>query len=52
MKIGAKMKITYQNDCNCIERINWKRDAVYATLTAIVLGAVLYVAVTFGLNGG
>ena len=27
------MKITYQNDCNCIEKINWKRDAVYATLT-------------------
>ena len=44
------MKITYQIDCNCIEKINWKRDAVYATLTAIVLGAVLYAAVAFGLN--
>ena len=52
MKIGAKMKITYQTDCNCIEKINWKRDAVYATLTAIVLGAVLYAAVTSSLNGG
>ena len=39
-------------DCNCIEKINWKRDTVYATLTAIVLGAVLYAAVTSSLNGG
>ena len=39
-------------ECNCIEKINWKRDAVYATLTAIVLGAVLYAAVTASLNGG
>ena len=46
------MKTTYQNDCNCIEKINWKRDAVYATLTAIVLGAVLYAAVTSSLSGG
>ena len=46
------MKITYQIDCKYIKKINWKRDAVYATLTAIVLGAVLYAAVTSSLNGG
>ena len=31
---------------------HWKRDAVYATLAAIVLGAVLYAAVTSSLSGG
>ena len=46
------MKITYQNDCNCIEKINWKRDAVYATATAIVLACVLYAAVSASLPGG
>ena len=44
------MKITYQIDG--LEKINWKRDAVYATLTAIILGVVLYAAVTSSLTGG
>ena len=44
------MKITYQIDR--LEKINWKRDAVYAIATAIVLGVVLYAAVTSSLIGG
>ena len=44
------MKITYQIDG--LEKINWKKDAVYATATAIVLACVLYAVITSSLPGG